>query len=164
CLSYWVHELTLYKEEEKYSRFGLQMDSGYLNYIENRLTTFARLYELIMAAEKMVIWLQDSEQYTYLLEELDITKFYRALEKRAHYLLNGHFWPEYAMYFANPQRILGSFFIRHHAFRVRIDDVEHYLSGFVAYLKYLKTKGAPSSLPSDAEVSQFTKNTIGVLG
>src|SRR5699024_1371522 len=164
CLSYWVHELTLYKEEEKYSRFGLQMDSGYLNYIENRLTTFARLYELIMAAEKMVIWLQDSEQYTYLLEELDITKFYRALEKRAHYLLNGHFWPEYAMYFANPQRILGSFFIRHHAFRVRIDDVEHYLSGFVAYLKYLQLNAVNALSIDEAEPSRPNNKVIGVLG
>lgn len=145
-LSYCSNELVLYKPERKYFQFAVDNIKGYTDFIKNRITTFPTLLELSMAFHKMLLKLDDYPEYHDVLEGFDVHDFYQALHARANYLLNGFFFPEVAMFFKAPNTILHGFFIRHHSFRVRIDDVEHYLSGLVAYQELMVTQNYPMSL------------------
>lgn len=132
-LSYCSNELVIYKPEKKYFQFAVNNVKGYTNFIKNRITTFPTLLELSMAFHKILLKLDEHPEHLDVLKGFDVNDFYEALHTRANYLINGFFFPEVAMFYKKPNTILHGCFIRHHAFRVRIDDVEHYLSGWVAY-------------------------------
>lgn len=160
-LSYCSNELVLYKPERKYFQFAVDNIKGYIDFIKNRITTFPTLLELSMAFHKMLLKLDEYPEYHDVLEGFDIQYFYQALHARANYLLNGFFFPEVAMFFKAPDTILHGFFIRHHSFRVRIDDVEHYLSGLIAYAELLKSQEYPAVLNANKDgVSSGTQEQI----
>ena len=66
-------------------------------------------------------------------EGFDLRSFLAAIYTRADRQLDGYFFPEYAMYMANPQRVLDTFMVRHDGYRVRIDDVQHNIGGYYLY-------------------------------
>ena len=131
-LSYAANEISAAVPDKRYTAFGLKNCMEFLDFTMLRETTFPTLLELCMAAQKLIV--REEQLWGKPLiatEEMDAFK--KTLHYRAHFLLNGFFWPEVAMFFANPARCTNAFFIRHHAFRTRIDDAQHYLSGLAAY-------------------------------
>ncbi|WP_020008079.1 hypothetical protein [Salinicoccus albus] len=135
-LSYCTYELTKVKPEEQYFVFGLKNVSKRLKYIYQRETTFPTFLEMLMAGYKMTRLMKEKGMQDVIGEHLDEEMFHKTIEKRVDYQRTGYFYPEVAMYFKNPGSVLGSFFIKHHGYRVRIDDVQHYISGYIQYLNH----------------------------
>ena len=135
-LSYCTNELTKYRPKREYFIFGLKNVSNKLSFIYQRHTTYPTFLELTLAGWNMTKRME-VKGFSDLLSDGIQERIEQTIHKRADYQRNGFFYPETAMYFKNPKRILGSFFIRHHSFRSRIDDSEHYLSGYCAYYKFL---------------------------
>lgn len=134
-LSYATNELTIYEPEDKYFIFGLKNCQEKLEFIYHRDTTFPTFLELTMATYKMTNKIKDLQK-EYLLDYIDEEFLKATIDHRAEYQRVGFFYPELAMYMKEPGLIENGFFIRHHSFRVRIDDVEHYLSGYCQYVQY----------------------------
>ena len=78
-LGYCVNELTRYKPEERYFRFAIRNIAGYLNFVENRITTFPTLLELMMAARQTLSRIAAEPQLQRLLGDIDLVHFERAL-------------------------------------------------------------------------------------
>ncbi len=136
-LSYCTNELTKICPEDKYFIFGLNNYLKHFIFIRNRKTTYATLLEMLMAAYKMVNRLKEQGR-TALFEQAYMHELQKLIEFRADFQTTGFFYPEMAMYMARPDKILHAFYIRHDRFRVRIDDQEHNLSGYIAYVKDYK--------------------------
>lgn len=136
-LSYASLELIQYCKEKKYIEFNLKNCSGILEFCLQRETTYPTLLELLMATWRLVEMIRRDEGVSDSLAKFNEEKLMEAILHRAEHQLNGFFFPEVAMYFKAPAVILDSFFIRHHAFRSRIDDNEHNISGYCSFYHHI---------------------------
>ena len=133
-LSYCTNELTKFCPDPRYFIFGINNYLRHFIFIRNRKTSYATLLEMLMAAYKMVLRLKE-QGHNALYEQAQPSELKKLIELRADFQTTGFFYPEVAMYMARPDKILHAFYIRHDRFRVRIDDQEHNLSGYIAYVK-----------------------------
>ncbi|MBT9554245.1 MAG: Mur ligase [Hydrogenophaga sp.] len=151
-LAYALNELTRHAPQERYFRLGLKNVSRHLGFIRQRITAYPTLLELMMAARAMLDRMDSLGLEPLALDPgFDRQAFDLALHHRARHLFSGYCFPELAMFFRRPARICNTFFIRHYSFRVRIDDVQHCISGLVAYhQRFLSGAQAPSPSPGPA--------------
>lgn len=133
-LSYCTNELTKICPEEKYFKFGLNNYLKHMKFIRERKTAYATFLEMMMSAYKMVVRLKQ-QGFDKLFAEAKFEELKELIELRVEFQhSSGFFYPEVAMYLANPEAVLNAFYVRHDRLRTRIDDQEHNLSGYVAYV------------------------------
>lgn len=151
-VAYAMNEITRYTHRDDYDTFALRNARVNLDFLYKRETTYHTFLELLMVTfETYERILAENPGLPYL-KEFDLPYFLRTIRVRADRMLNGFFFPEYAMYMRCPDKILGSFMVRHDGFRVRIDDVQHNIGGFYLYYKNysrLLALGMPEDIPCD---------------
>ena len=151
-VAYAMNEITRYIHRDDYDTFALRNARVNLDFLYKRETTYHTFLELLMVTfETYERILAENPGLPYL-KEFDLPYFLRTIRVRADRMLNGFFFPEYAMYMRCPDKILGSFMVRHDGFRVRIDDVQHNIGGFYLYYKNysrLLALGMPKDIPRD---------------
>ena len=134
-VAYAMNEITRYIHRDDYDTFALRNARVNLDFLYKRETTYHTFLELLMVTFETYERILAEYPGLPYLKEFDLPYFLRTIRVRADRMLNGFFFPEYAMYMRCPDKILGSFMVRHDGFRVRIDDVQHNIGGFYLYYK-----------------------------
>lgn len=151
-VAYAMNEITRYIHRDDYDTFALRNARGNLDFLHKRETTYHTFLELLMVTFETYERILTENPGLPYLKEFDLPYFLRTIRVRADRMLNGFFFPEYAMYMRCPDKILGSFMVRHDGFRVRIDDVQHNIGGFYLYYKNysrLLALGMPKDIPCE---------------
>lgn len=139
-MSYASCELVKHKPERQYIEFNLKNTGRVLDTFRPlELLNPARL-ELLMATYTMINKLKDENLHLEILNSIDEEKLLRIIEHYVEHQLDGYVFPEVAMYFQTPQNILGGFYMRHDNFRIRIDDIQHSMSGLCSYYHQILNK------------------------
>ncbi len=154
-VAYAMNEITKHKATEEYLAFGLRNAQVNLKKIYNQKTTYHTYLELLCVTFELYDRIITENIKVDYLAEFDVDYFVETIFRRAHYMLNGYSYPEYAMYLRYPEKILGSFFVRHDGYRIRIDDIQHFCGAYYSlYRNYEKL----DALRSEAEKKEKKGN------
>jgi hypothetical protein len=135
-LSYAVNEYLRNKWDDRIFKLGIDNLSKNLNRIYRRDTTYHTFLELLMSAFEMVTNAKAINPGAVDKMNLDMKEFVEVIFHRANHQLNGFTYPEMAMYFKSPIKSVNTFCVRHDAFRIRIDDVQHNIDGYYYLYRY----------------------------
>lgn len=132
-VAYSMNEITKHiPDNAEYYVFALRNVQENLETIYQRDTTYHTYLELLMASFELYDRMTENG---IRVDGLDVPMFLKTIYTRVDRQLNGFFFPEYAMYMENPQRVLNTFMVRHDGYRIRIDDVQHNIGGYYLYYK-----------------------------
>ena len=138
-ISYAVNEMTKLEMREEDILLGLRNIEGRLDRITRASITWHTGAEMLMAGWELYLRAEESGLCRREVRRFDEEKLAESICYRMDYMLSGYMWPEYAMYFAQPGDVVGSFFVREDAFRIRIDDIQHNLGAYCLFYDNLES-------------------------
>ena len=135
-VAYSLLEITKHIDDKRYYEFALKNIDKNLKIIYDRATSFHTYLEMLMAGWQTYQRAVKADIKSDYIKGFNPERFAQTIYYRAGHMLNGYFYPEYAMYMKYPGTIVNSFCVRHHNFRVRIDDIQHFIGGYYFYSVY----------------------------
>ena len=131
-VAYSLNEVTKYVDKQEYYDFALANATNNYQRILGRARTYPTNLELLVSSFET--W-QRMVDKGFDTGDFNVKDLLDVISARINRQLSGYYYPELAMYAADPQRVVGSFMMRNDKFRVRIDDVQHNIGGFYLYWK-----------------------------
>ena len=135
-IAYAMNEITKYLPEERYFEFALKNAQVNLKKIYRCKTTYHTYLELLTVTFELYSRIKREGYSVAYMDKFDAEYFVNTIFYRAEYMLNGYCYPEYVMYFKYPAGVLGAFFVRHDAYRIRIDDIQHFCGAYYSFYKH----------------------------
>ncbi|GHU52068.1 hypothetical protein FACS1894132_00890 [Clostridia bacterium] len=137
-VAYSLNHITKHLPKQKYFNFGLYNATVNLKKIADRRSPFHTYLELLTQTftlsnrlDKLIAEGQD----LYVPESFDKIALAKTILHRIDYMANSYLYPEFAMYMNEPQKSAYTFVVRHWDWRIRIDDLGHFIGAFYEFLQ-----------------------------
>jgi len=130
-VAYSLNEITKYiKDNPAYWEFAIRNALDNLSVIDS-MNSAPTNYELLMNAFETFT----SLPFSSVISSEDRSRLFNGISLQTKKAASEFFYPEYAMYMANPRYVVNSFMVRDSGYRMRIDDVQHSIGGFYLFQK-----------------------------
>ena len=126
-------EFLKYNLDEKYIEFIWTNYIYNLEQFDNLKSFVPTRFELLMNTYNAYQYIIENKADSEAVKKFDISKLKNSIDINIEVLFNYYANEEIAMYFANPNDVLSGFYSQKNNFRMRIDDIQHSLSGLILY-------------------------------
>lgn len=132
-IAYSINEITKYIPSDEFFSFGLKNANENLTRIYEQDTSYHTYLELLMVTFELYERIIENNITVSYMSKFEFGNFIKTIFRRAHHMLNGYLYPEIAMYMESPETVVNTFCVRHDSFRIRIDDVQHFIGGYYGF-------------------------------
>lgn len=129
--AYALREITKYVQDRTdYFVFALKNAQGALAAVYGAQGTAPEGLEMLLASYETYRRMVDAG---YSTDGFELPLLLQVISARAERQLDGYLFPEYAMYFPEPQKVLGAFMIREEGLSVSTSGICRNISGYYLY-------------------------------